>query len=210
MHPQDGVLTIKPSYGDCVSMELFAFRQPQGISFTIHGGTPTSAVFWRYLRSGERLAIAIRGVRPGQTWDADGSVYVRSRKAEEVAFQITNTFTCDVISLDWYRTPPREPKPPRSYRDPYTERNSAVVAMRDAGATYEQVGEKFGISRERVRQICRAVRHRRVRKLKSVHGETASEWRWIEATETAVKANAQPLLEITRALVNLFNARSPT
>ena len=34
------------------------------------------------------------------------------------------------------------------------ERNAAIVHLRLTGKTYEECGKQFGITRERVRQIC--------------------------------------------------------
>lgn len=48
------------------------------------------------------------------------------------------------------------PKPPRKLRTPSPrsiERRNEVVSLRASGLTYQEVGDKLGISRERVRQI---------------------------------------------------------
>ena len=45
------------------------------------------------------------------------------------------------------------------------ERNQRIVAMRDDGATYDEIGSAFGISAERANQLCRG--YERDRKAKA-------------------------------------------
>jgi len=47
------------------------------------------------------------------------------------------------------------------------ERRDEILKLRHAGLTYQQIGERFGISRERVRQILRVKLQRERPSLKS-------------------------------------------
>jgi hypothetical protein len=77
-------------------------------------------------------------------WPADKEFFYTNKKAKDGLYH-----WCKACYAEWWHN-----RYPTKYRiDP--ERNRGILECRDSGMTLAQIGDRFGMTRQRVQQICK-------------------------------------------------------